>query len=170
VPSLHLAVAPAGAVGAAIGRGTQLPLVFVYEPAPHPAEGGATTSGCVVDVAARAIDSKYAICSCEYVASVVGATVVATVAEEFVVGSTGGVVAAGVAVAARTVTCTVVTGAGSLEGVTVDVVAGADVPTVVDETERGASVVPTTTVRPWGCTIAPNTARPTRMQTVASTP
>jgi hypothetical protein len=155
-------------------------LVFVYEPAPHPAEGGATTSGCVVDVAARAIDSKYAICSCEYVASVVGATVVATsvvtstvvatVAEEFVVGSTGGVVAAGVAVAARTVTCTVVTGAGSLEGVTVDVVAGADVPTVVDETERGASVVPTTTVRPWGCTIAPNTARPTRMQTVASTP
>jgi hypothetical protein len=82
--------------------------------------------------------------------------------------------AAGVAVAARTVfstTAAVVTGAGLIGAVTEDVVAGADMPAVADEPERGASVAPTTTVRPLGCcVIAPRKARPSSTQTVASTP
>jgi hypothetical protein len=86
--------------------------------------------------------------------------------------SKSGVVAAGLAFAARTVfstTAAVVAGVGLLGEVTVDVVAEADVPTVVDESAREASVVPTTTARPLGCcTIAPRKAKPRRIQTVAS--
>jgi hypothetical protein len=99
--------------------------------------------------------------------------VVATAGAGLVLVSKDGVVSAGVAVAARTVfstTAAVVTGVELLGAVTVEVVAGADVPTVVDAS-CDASVVPTTTVRPLGCcTIAPSSARPSRMQTVASAP
>lgn len=104
--------------------------------------------------------------------AVVGATVMATAVAGWVLVSKGGVVAAGVAVAARTLfsmTATVVTGVGLLGAVTVAVVAGADVPTVVDASACGAIVVPTTTVRPLGCcVIAPRKAKPIRTLTVAS--
>jgi hypothetical protein len=112
----------------------------------------------------------------------VGATVVATaVAGATVVASTGaglefssedGEVAAGAAVAASTLfstTTAVVAGVTLLGAGTVDVVAGANVPSVVDGSVRRAIAVPTTTVRPLGCcTIAPRKARPSRIQTVAS--
>jgi hypothetical protein len=93
VPSLQRAVAPAGAVGAAIGRGTQLPWLFTYESAPQPGAGTwFATRGCVVDVAAiaaRSTDSKYASCAGENVGGAVGATVVgATVVGATVVTAT----------------------------------------------------------------------------------
>jgi hypothetical protein len=49
VPSLHLAVAPAGAEEAAIGRGMQFPWLLTYEASPQPTAGVAfATGGAVV--------------------------------------------------------------------------------------------------------------------------